>query len=533
MTLITFAALLAALAAQAAGERYGPVKANESLSSIAYRLRPDQTRTGTYQAMTAIYRANPAAFEHGDPGRIKPGSLLNIPSAEEIRAVDARQALDFYAHRTEQPTRSHETGHRRSDKKLSNTKNSNQYKTVLPRQTARAGEPAPDLREVPGAPRAFREAEPAPLPDPNRYSGLQPVPPPAAAWQPQDRDKVPVPDRWRLLDTLGLMHQRWYDPYNQNTLKGDKPLWGNDKFFILSLISDSIYEPRRLPTAVGPQGSSAGGSLGVFGGGTQSLFSQSLILSTVYVQGDTTFRPPDVEYHFTPVFNFNRTATDEARTLDINPDSGRTRSDSFLGVQELFADYHLRNVSARYDFDSVRLGVQPFSSDFRGFLFQDNQLALRLFGNRDNNRWQYNLAWIRRLEKDTNSGLNDLGRRPRDDDTFVANLYRQDLPVPGFTSQVIVAHNRNREDGHQFYDSNGFIERPASFGNALPHRYQVTYLGYNGDGHFGRVNLTASAYFLTGNESHGAFNDASRHLRAGFGAAELSVDTDWARWRLS
>ncbi|MGH8539100.1 MAG: hypothetical protein ACRETW_01165, partial [Stenotrophobium sp.] len=30
-----------------------------------------------------------------------------------------------------------------------------------------------------------------------------------------------------------------------------------------------------------------------------------------------------------------------------------------------------------------------------------------------------------------------------------------------------------------------------------------------------------------------AFNDASRHLRAGFGAAELSVDTDWARWRLS
>ena len=44
------------------------------------------------------------------------------------------------------------------------------------------------------------------------------------------------------------------------------------------------------------------------------------------------------------------------------------------------------------DFDSLRIGIQPFSSDFRGFLFQDNQLGVRLFGTRDNNRWQYNLA---------------------------------------------------------------------------------------------------------------------------------------------
>ncbi len=58
----------------------------------------------------------------------------------------------------------------------------------------------------------------------------------------------------------------------------------------------------------------------------------------------------------------------------------------------------------------MRVGIQPFQSDFRGFLFQDSQLGVRLFGNRDNNRWQYNLAWFRRLEKDTNSGLNDVDR---------------------------------------------------------------------------------------------------------------------------
>ena len=41
-------------------------------------------------------------------------------------------------------------------------------------------------------------------------------------------------------------------------------------------------------------------------------------------------------------------------------------------------DKHLRNVSHRYDFDSLRVGIQPFSSDFRGFLFQDAPFGVRL-----------------------------------------------------------------------------------------------------------------------------------------------------------
>ncbi|MGN6499068.1 MAG: hypothetical protein ACTHKM_02860, partial [Tsuneonella sp.] len=37
-------------------------------------------------------------------------------------------------------------------------------------------------------------------------------------------DQVPIPDRWRLVQTLGLVKERWFDPYNQNTYKGDRPL---------------------------------------------------------------------------------------------------------------------------------------------------------------------------------------------------------------------------------------------------------------------------------------------------------------------
>jgi hypothetical protein len=204
-----------------------------------------------------------------------------------------------------------------------------------------------------------------------------------------------------------------------------------------------------------------------------------------------------------------------------------------VGIQEAFADVHLRNVSDRYDFDSIRAGIQPFISDFRGFLFNDLPLGVRLFGTRDNNRWQYNLAWFRRMEKDTNSGLNDVGRAPRRDDVFVANAYRQDWPRLGFTSQAIVAVNVNREGKGRFYDANGFLVRPAVQGDSRPHDYTVAYVGYNGDGHLGRWNLTASVYAALGRDERHPVPQRSQSIRAGFAAAELSRDFSWVRARLS
>ncbi len=115
---------------------------------------------------------------------------------------------------------------------------------------------------------------------------------------------------------------------------------------------------------------------------------------------------------------------------------------------------------------------------------------MRFFGNRDNNRWQYNLAYFHPLEKDLNSGLNDVTEAPRHEDILLFNLYRQDLPTTGFTSQGIILYDHNRDD--RFYDSNGFLERPAAIGLERLRAYDVVYLGYNGDGHFGRLNLTAS-----------------------------------------
>ncbi len=371
------------------------------------------------------------------------------------------------------------------------------------------------------------------------------VPPPAPALP---RATLPVPDRWRIMQTLGFKAP-WFDPYDQNVLKGDLPIgtepWvrehlpslahrlGDEWFLDLGLVSDTVVEARRLATPAPPQSPTRPGTNDVFGQGEQSTLEELVVASFSLVKGDTTFRPPDYEVRITPAFDMNRSRAQEDRVLSVDPRNGRSRDDSHLGLQEAFLDKHLRNVSARYDFDSIRVGIQPFQSDFRGFLFEDSPVGVRLFGNRDDNRWQYNLAWFRRLEKDTNSGLNDLSRSPRRDDLLVANLYRQDFPAPGFTSQATLVLDDNREGSAEFYDANGFLVRPAVLGDARGHDYRVAYLGYNGDGHFGRWNLTASLYAALGHDDRNPIAGRPQSIRAGFAAAELSRDFDWMRLRLN
>ncbi len=352
-------------------------------------------------------------------------------------------------------------------------------------------------------------------------------------------EEIPIRDRWRLVQALGLLPYKLIDPYNPNVLKGDLPVLekelGKDWFFNLSAISDTLYEARRLPTPTGAQSTLNPGSNFTFGRGRQSTLAETGIISLALIKGDTTFRPPDYEYRFVPVFNFNRTVTQEVRAVNINPANGPDRNDNFVGIQELFVDKHLRDVSTRYDFDSVRVGIQPFTADFRGFLFLDQPFGVRLFGIRDNNQWQYNAAWFRRLDKDTNSGLNDVSKRFRADDIFVFNLYRQDsFNILGYTSQGLILHNRNREGNRaDFYNGNGFLERPAVFGTGRSHNYDVTYLGYSGDGHFGKWNVSVSGYYATGRDDRGMFSGRRERIGATFGALEVSRDFDWIRVRAS
>jgi hypothetical protein len=354
------------------------------------------------------------------------------------------------------------------------------------------------------------------------------VPPPEAILP---RETIPVPDRWRLTDQLGLTQNRWFDPYHPNTLKGDRPVFGEDWFVALNLVSDTVLEWRQVPSGIGAQSTERPQSNDQFGRNRQSQFVQNIVLGMSLIKGDTTFKPPELELRFVPVINFNRTDVGEVRGINIDPRKGTTRNDSQVAVQELFIDYEYHIASVRYDFDDIRVGIQPFTADFRGLLFIDQPLGVRFFGTRDSNRLQYNVGWFRRLEKDTNSGLNDIGKPLRDENIFLANLYRQDTFVPGFALQGTVIYVDNREDADAYYDKNGFQVRPAVLGDARPRNYQVTYLGLNGDGHFGEWNLTASLYGALGTVSHDPLAQQQVNVEALYAVAEVSHDFDWLRVR--
>ena len=76
---------------QATGDSYGPIQRNETLWSIASRLRPDASVTMN-QMMVAIYRANPEAFA-GNMNRMKRGYILRIPDFNAVTSLSRAEAF--------------------------------------------------------------------------------------------------------------------------------------------------------------------------------------------------------------------------------------------------------------------------------------------------------------------------------------------------------------------------------------------------------------------------------------------------------
>jgi hypothetical protein len=409
--------------------------------------------------------------------------------------------------------------------------------------------PTEDGRRRPGTPQS-ELADPVVQENPGAIRS----PPPEAF----PTDQLPVPDRWRLIETLGVVRERWFDPYNQNQFKGDRPLcvpsaeeaerrrreglarcrtprWLGIQephwFLVVNAVSDTIIEPRTFPIPVGVQTTRRAGSLDVFGRSESLVLAQTFIVGAALIQGSTAFMPPEREYRVTLAVQANYVDVPERRVLFVEPSQGTNRFDYALGVQELFVDDHIANVSDRYDFDSIRVGIQPFQFDFRGFLFNDQQLGVRLFGNRDNNRFQYNIMAIWRLEKDTNSGFNNILEWPRRDWILGANVYRQDFPFVGMTSQASLTVNVNRERGDTEIDDNGFPVRPALIGNLRGRNYDVAYIGYAADGRVGRINLSAQLYGAIGTDRNNIFTGEPASIRSFFAAIEPSYDLNWIRLR--
>jgi len=336
-----------------------------------------------------------------------------------------------------------------------------------------------------------------------------------------------VPDRWRVLPNP----YPWYDPYNRNTLKGDYPIWGEDIFLKLTGISKTNIEGRSAPT---PSGASSEdpGSFRFFGDRNASIIDEKFVIRADLQKGLTAFQPFEWQFTLEAVADINHVGVEERGNVTPDVRDGTTRTTSDLELQEAAVEVHLADLSERYDSVSVRVGRQPFNSDFRSLIFSDVNQGIRLFGSADGNRYQANLLYFYQAEKDTNSDLNTFDIRHQQ--VFVGNLYIQDFLQLGYQTQFSL--HINDDDGTAdglHYDNQGFLVRPDPVGIAQQHQVTAYYLGWAGEGHFGWLNVSHAFYEVLGEDSNNPIAGRPVDINGQLAFLELSMDRDWMRYQTS
>lgn len=356
---------------------------------------------------------------------------------------------------------------------------------------------------------------------------------------------LPTEDRWRQgipeqdrygkghppLDDYPGVQGAWWDPYNQNVLKGDYPIIGQHTFFRMTPKSFNLFEGIQVPTPTTPFESTRDpGESGFFGDPDQFLQLSFHSLALDLFHGNTAFKPVDWRVFVDLTYNTNYLAVQELGVVSPNVRDGTTRFRDYFAPEQWFLETKLFDTSPYYDFVSARVGSQPFVSDFRGFIFADVNRAVRLFGTRHANRDQFNLLWFDQTEKDTNSTLNRFDE-DRHQNTWIANYYRQDWLHPGFNGMLSFHANHDRPDTE--FDRNGFLVRPDPVGIFQPHDIKSYYLGAATNGHIERINVSSATYYVFGKDDLNPLAGREQDISAWLAALELSYDRDWVRFRTS
>ena len=391
----------------------------------------------------------------------------------------------------------------------------------------------------------------------------------------------PRPDRWNIgftpwkRYTSGVTEQPYespepmlWHPYKQSVLKGDVPIIGQDIFLNLTASTQTELEFRRVPTASGVS-AAVPGAYEFYGTSEQIGIQNNIAFTAELFKGETVFKPVEWAIKVQPVYNINYLDSKETGVVSPDPRGSINGNDNtpppandfvlnpsdidallngqigpaasfrssrhtertrdFFALQQAFVDIHLADLSDNYDFVAFRGGLQPFNSDFRGFIFNDVNLGARFLGNWRNNRFQYNVAAFDMREKDTNSELNTFD--DREQEVVIANFYWQDFLWKGYTAQWSL--HANLDHGGIHYDENGNIVRPAPIGTMRPHAVDAYYLGWAGDGHIGRLNISHAFYQVLGHDSFNGLAGRPVDINAQMAAVELSYDRDWRRYKAS
>lgn len=136
----------------------------------------------------------------------------------------------------------------------------------------------------------------------------------------------------------------------------------------------------------------------------------------------------------------------------------------------------------------VKAGIQPYTSDFIGSIYDDTDPGLRLYGNVEGIEWS--ILGMQRLENDLVSRLNDTGEN-RDQEVYIAHaLFKvgDTLVKPSlhFNDDHEGDHDRGRSDKHE--------------------EVQAFYAGFTTYGPIGPFQVLTGLYGVWGDQDNGTIN---------------------------
>lgn len=301
--------------------------------------------------------------------------------------------------------------------------------------------------------------------------------PEAAALRQEAPDRTPLPDRWRRLDPRGLPVVGYpvLNPYQQNPLKGDLAVLGQNTFVVLTLLGAPA-------TTFSNQE------------GAETQLNTRFIGALELFNGLTVFKPKNwsVKGSFQGVVN-----------------QGGANDLSEVELLELFGEFKLANLGDQYyDFASVRGGLQAFNADLRGFLYNDINLGGQFFGEAASNRYRWAVAVFLPREKGPGGGLTFT----TNNQTVVSGtLVAEDFARPGFNAILTAAANLD--------DS---VEDAG---------LNVVYLGFTSDGHVGRLFVLPTAYLAFGTDDFNPVAGQETSVSAFMAGIELAYPKNWLTYR--
>jgi hypothetical protein len=183
----------------------------------------------------------------------------------------------------------------------------------------------------------------------------------------------------------------------------------------------------------------------------------------------------------------------------------QTENDDAL--QEAFGEMLLAEFDPHFDFMSLRVGRQAFATDFQKFVFADANDGARLFGTAEANRYQYDVAAFDLANKDKFSNFDQTGNR-RDQKLLTSDGFMQDAIWKGYTLEGTVL----------------YVDDTAS------RDVHVTYLGFNGQGHIGRLEVSHALYEEIGHDAGNPIAGRPVDINAQMAALEVAYPVDW--WKV-